>query len=150
VSDAQDTTKTVEATLDKLTKTLRLHLKSGNLKLDAESGDAKAQYYLGFCYYYGEGITKDDHEAVKWFRKAAEQGNAEAKNNLGVLYSNGQGVPKDDVEAYKWLNLAAADGIVESAKNRDSITKIMTPDQIAEAQRLSREWMEKNKKEIEN
>ena len=43
-----------------------------------------------------------------------------------------------------WLNLAASratgEAREESAANRDAFTLIMTPEQIAEAQRLAREW----------
>lgn len=35
----------------------------------AEKGDASAQSNLGFCYSQGQGVAKDDVEAVKWFRK---------------------------------------------------------------------------------
>ena len=58
----------------------------------------------------GEGVTKDDVEAVKWYRKAAEQGNALAQANLGILFETGRGVPKDDVEAAVWYRKAAEQG----------------------------------------
>ena len=45
-----------------------------------------AQIYLGNFYYDGEGVPKDETEAVKWYRKAADQGNPDAitalKNTL--------------------------------------------------------------------
>jgi hypothetical protein len=50
----------------------------------------------------GNGVPKDDVEAVKWYRKSAEQGNADAQYNLGVCYEYGYGVPKDHAEALKW------------------------------------------------
>ena len=34
----------------------------------------------------GEGVAKDQVEAVKWFRKAAEQNLAEAQYDLGLCY----------------------------------------------------------------
>ncbi|MCD7798298.1 MAG: SEL1-like repeat protein, partial [Akkermansiaceae bacterium] len=37
----------------------------------AEQGDAEAQYELGVCYFKGEGVEKDEKEAVRWYRKAA-------------------------------------------------------------------------------
>ena len=55
----------------------------------------------------GQGVAKDEVEAVKWYRKAAEQNDADAQNNLGVCYANGQGVAKDEVEAVKWYRKAA-------------------------------------------
>jgi S1-C subfamily serine protease len=49
---------------------------------------------------------------------------------------DGRGTPQDYVEAYKWLNLAAASGQLPSAgENRNGLAKLMTPIQIAEAQR---------------
>jgi TPR repeat protein len=44
----------------------------------AVQGHAKAQYYLGDCYYKGDGVVTDKTEAVKWYNKAAEQGDAKA------------------------------------------------------------------------
>ena len=32
----------------------------------AGKGDAFAQFYLGFCYDMGQGVVKDQAEAVKW------------------------------------------------------------------------------------
>jgi len=60
--------------------------------------------------------------------------------NLGVMYERGDGVPKDLVSAYKWFNLSAAQGLELARANRSLIEKQMTHDQIAEGQRLSREW----------
>ena len=59
------------------------------------------------CYDNGQGVAKDDAEAVKWYRKAAEQNDAWAQFNLGYCYANGQGVAKDKVEAVKWYRKAA-------------------------------------------
>ncbi|WP_052046260.1 tetratricopeptide repeat protein [Candidatus Paracaedibacter symbiosus] len=52
-------------------------------------------------------MTKDDTEAVKWYRKAADQGHAEAQFSLGYCYNNGEGVTKDYTEAVKWYCKAA-------------------------------------------
>ena len=61
-------------------------------------------------YANGEGILKDDAEAVRWYRLAAEQGHASAQFNLGVRYATGRGVLKDDAEAVRWYRLAAEQG----------------------------------------
>ncbi len=68
--------------------------------------DAVAQYNRGVCYANGQGVEKDEVEAVKWYRKAAEQNYAPAQDNLGICYANGQGVAKDEVEAVKWFRKA--------------------------------------------
>jgi TPR repeat protein len=62
---------------------------------------------------------------------------------LGLKYAEGTGVPKDDVNAYAWLNVASANGDDLASKNRDFLAKRMTPEQIAEAQKLSKVWFEK-------
>jgi TPR repeat protein len=59
------------------------------------------------------------------------------------MYSNGQGVPQDFVQTHMWFNLAAAQGNAEAKNFRNLIAKDMTSEQIAEAQRLAREWRPK-------
>ena len=61
-------------------------------------------------YANGEGVLKDDAEAVRWYRLAAEQGYAGAQNNLGLMYANGEGVLKDAAEAVRWYRLARRPG----------------------------------------
>jgi uncharacterized protein len=113
----------------------------------AAEGDAHAQSVLGLLYYSGEGVPQDKAEAVKWFRRAADQGDAQAQYNLGLSYAKGEAGEPDNVSAHMWFNLAAAhfpvsDAINRSAarKDRDLVAERMTPDQLAEAQRLAREW----------
>ena len=108
---------------------------------EAKDGDAVAMFNLGVKYELGEGVLEDDEEAVKWFRKAAELGDEVAMYNLGVMYAKGDGVIQDDVEAYAWLNVAAAKGLKRAAEDRDHRKKSMTPEQIAEGQKRSREIM---------
>ena len=83
---------------------------------------------------------RDYTTAVRLNRPLAEQGDANAQYNLGVFYDNGLGVPQDKVRAYMWFNLSAAQGRDGAAAFRDLIARRMTPAQIAEAQKLAREW----------
>jgi hypothetical protein len=106
-------------------------------RIAADQGFALAQNNLGVMHDKGRGVPEDDKEAVKWYRMAAEQGNAEAQFNLGVMYLKGEGVPEDFVEAYKWYNLAAAQGVERAVVIRNMLKVDMTPEQIAEAQRLA-------------
>ena len=105
----------------------------------ADQGDAIAQTFLGYAYHQGEGVPKDYFDAVKWYRKAADQGDAYAQRELGNAYHQGEGVPKDKVQAYMYFNLASATDSV-AAEARETLAKQMTGDQIAKAQRLTREW----------
>ena len=113
-------------------------------------------------YDNGQGVPEDDMEAVKWWRKAAEQGDEAAQYNLGIAYANGIGVPQDDIKAYALLHLAEnGEGVrkdnvaayawfsLETGTIADGIqalrdlAKSMTPEQIAEAQELSKELLKK-------
>jgi uncharacterized protein len=114
----------------------------------ADQGDANAQNDLGVVYYLGHGVPQDSAQAEIWFHKAADQGDASAQFNLGVTYANGRGVPQDYVKAHMWFSLAASRAEDpafhdRAAKKRDEEAAAMTPDQIAEAQRLASEWKPK-------
>ena len=116
----------------------------------AEQGNAEAQEAFGTLYVMGESVPQDYGEAVKWFRLAAEQGFAEAMDDLARMYVHGEGVPKNYVQAHMWFNLAAARRHPEpghtnfDAGARDNLAAEMSHEQIAEAQRLAREWQSKH------
>ena len=111
----------------------------------AEQGNANGQWGLAGCYDYddGKGVKKNFVEAAKWLRKAAEQGQADAQNLLGLHYYMGKGVIKDYVEAYKWINLSASQGNKIAEKSLGHLEKELSGEQIAEAQRLSREFKQR-------
>ena len=112
----------------------------------AEQGHAMAQNNLGYMYRLGQGVPQDDTEAVKWWRKAAEQGFAQAQFQLGYMYEDGQGVPQDLVQSHMWYSLVASQGsrnATDATKSRDYLADMMTPEQLAEAQKLAREWKPK-------
>jgi uncharacterized protein len=75
------------------------------------------QLRIGRKHYFGEGVTKNYDEALKWFRFAAESGNSTAQVFLGAMYANGQGVQKDQVAAMEWLILAAQQGDLDGQFN---------------------------------
>jgi TPR repeat protein len=132
------------------------------LRRAAEQGDALGQTSLGINYEMGEGVPRDYAEGVKWLRKGAEQGNVMSQFWLSFMYENGSGgVPQDYVLAYMWFILGAAHAeasvaemahrysldlpkapmpVLDFTKERGELTAKMTPEQIAEAQRLAREW----------
>ena len=79
---------------------------------------SEAQHELGNCFMMGQGVAKDEFEAVRWFRKSAEQGNIDGQYNLGVNLSAGVGVPTRDIaEAIKWYQLAGSQGLVRAQFN---------------------------------
>ena len=58
------------------------------------------------------------------------------------MYEKGDGMAEDNVLAYMWYDLAADEGSEIAQDNKNAIEQRMTREQIAEAQRLSREWLE--------
>jgi TPR repeat protein len=80
--------------------------------------------------------------SVQKFAQAAEKGEAAAQYRLGLMYSTGKGVPLDYVAAHKWLNLAALRGERQARELRAELAHDMSPQQIAEAQRQAREWLQ--------
>jgi TPR repeat protein len=106
----------------------------------ADQGLSRAQSNLGRMYSKGNGVPQDYIKAVNWYRLAADQGLPTAQFNLGKMYRKGNGVPQDYVLAHMWLNLSTAQGYQDAITNRDIVARHMTPAQIAEAQKLAREW----------
>jgi TPR repeat protein len=66
-----------------------------DLREIAYAGNVNAQVQLGVIYLTGDGVAKDDVEAVKWLRKAADQDNPLAERYLAEMYFKGRGVPAD-------------------------------------------------------
>ena len=82
-----------------------------------------------------------DVDSLAQYETDAKKGRGDALYNLGLAYSTGQGVGVDYVAAHKWFNLAAMRGVDEAKSWRAQISREMLPNQIAEAQRLAREWL---------
>ena len=87
-------------------------------------------------------MAKDEALAVTWYRKGAEQGNAWAQRNLYRMHRDDQLPQADLVQALAWINLAAsqAEPHPDAAQERQKLSAKLTPAQVAEAQRLAREW----------
>ncbi|MGE0284094.1 MAG: SEL1-like repeat protein [Rhizobiaceae bacterium] len=66
---------------------------------------------------------------------------AEMLFHLGMLYCLGREVEQDYVAAHKWFNIAALKGSLEARHVRCEISREMTANQIAEAQRQARAWI---------
>ena len=111
----------------------------------AEQGDAKSQYFVGFLYFRGYGVAKDNAEAANWFRKAAAQGDSLGAFYLGKMYEKGEGVEKDLTQAYLWLSVSAknAPNARDATYTREDIQKLerkMSPEQLAKAKELAKQW----------
>ena len=100
-------------------------------------------------YRHGFALEKDYTEAVNWYQKAADQGHMHAQINLGMLYANGRGTARDPVMAYVWFKVASSDSDSESDVTThliEKLKKIMSSEQINEAERIAKYWPADNKK----
>lgn len=76
----------------------------------ADQGDPLALFAVGMLYQDGQGVAKDEAEAVRWFLRAAQKGNEGAQEVLYEAYMQGRGVPVDYAEAEKWMRPLAEKG----------------------------------------
>ena len=118
------------------------------LRERAANGDPDAQFTLGKNYEAGRsGLKQNYAEAAGWYRKSAEQGNVYAQASLGILYHSGKGLPHDDVQAEMWFTISAEHAPPNDhdtiAEMRDSVGAHLSAQQMAEAQRMAREWQPK-------
>jgi TPR repeat protein len=108
------------------------------LKLD----DALAQYLLGFCYESGNGLEKNQAEAIRLYHEAANKGIPQAQFSLGCCYIDGKGVSRDRVEGYAYLKLAS-NRLELAQKFLSDLENKLTPEEIAAGQRRTKELQKK-------
>jgi TPR repeat protein len=133
-------------------------------RLAADQSSSYAENVIGIAYEHGLHVAQDDAEAFRWYRRAANKiyerpGNSwihSPQYNIAAMYASGRGTAQDYVQALMWFTLAAAFGdtkppgplgikLVDTSKytapeQRDRLLPLMTSAQIAEAERLARDW----------
>lgn len=90
------------------------------IRAEAEKGEARAQFDLGFLYLYGNiwcDIEANPALGMQWIRKSAAQGDAQAQDLIGCLLHRGQILAADKVEAVKWFRKAADQGDAYAQSN---------------------------------
>lgn len=90
-----------------------LHLEANDFSLlapilmyhrSADMGDPEGMYNLGNIYKDGKGeVTKDEDEAIVWYRKAVEMGHGKSAKALGGIYYE----DKDESIAFEWYRKGA-------------------------------------------
>jgi len=84
------------------------------IKLGADQGDGRAQYFLGKMYLNGLEVPKDLKQAIKFLELAGSKypkGFIPAQTELGALYDIGKAIPKNPKKAFYWYRLAAEQGV---------------------------------------
>jgi hypothetical protein len=114
------------------------------LRQMAEKGDPAAQNLLGLRYVSGEGVKADEHEAVRWFTKAAQQGNIPAQSKLGSLFFRGRQIPQNLNQAYFWMALARANGDENSKVLAPLVAARLTRGQVTSIELQANNWLEQH------
>ncbi|MDH3634738.1 MAG: hypothetical protein OES20_08540 [Gammaproteobacteria bacterium] len=99
-----------------------------------------------FNHAFESFIAGSYHRAYKDFVKLAGGGCAVSQYYLGLMHIKGTGVLQDYCRAHLWLNVASAQGHHKARIQLEKLTRIMSPNQVAEAQKLARAWMAKRSK----
>lgn len=107
------------------------------VQIQAETGDPRAQFSLGYTHYYAKGVAENSVEGVRWWTLAAQQGFAEAQWELGNACLAGRGINSDVIAAYAWLHLSAVNGFIYAKKDKDKVAKTMFAGQIIRAEELA-------------
>ena len=87
-------------------------------------------------------MARIEMSEIQRTESAARAGAPDALFHLGLIYSTGRDREPDLVTAHKWFNLAAMQGNGAARDYRSDISQEMTADEIAEAQRRAREWVQ--------
>lgn len=109
-------------------------------------GLSLAENKLAEMYLKGYGGEQNYFQAAQLYQSSASKGYKWSQLELGKLYVAGLGVVQDYVQAYMWFNLpsAGSTGAQTYARSyRDKLAQKMTPEQVEEAQTLTRQWTPK-------
>ncbi|PKK69853.1 kinase-like protein [Rhizophagus irregularis] len=76
----------------------------------SEKNHILAQYYVGLCYEFGNGVVKNDKLAFDSFKKIADKEYALGQFKVGYFYYKEIGIKKNLKEAFTWYEKAAQNG----------------------------------------
>jgi TPR repeat protein len=109
-------------------------------RTSAVEGNKASQWFLGDCYLKGVGVEKNIKEGLKWYHKTAEAIDI-TLIELANYYIDGKLLPQDFVEGYAYLNIASTKND-KAIAYRDTLSKQMSKDQIADGQKRTKELEE--------
>ena len=84
---------------------------------EAERGDFRSQYYIGYLYLYGLTGRKDEKKAIEYIQASADQEYDTAQALLGYLYDEGRILPMDKKKAVSYYKKAADRGNTSALLN---------------------------------
>lgn len=121
----------------------------------ATQGLPDAQFCLGRRYEDGEGVPQSNSLAASWYRKAADHipsyvgGVWQAEVQLAYMYRDGR-LKADYVEAYMWFAIVGSSVDPPTDDDMKRAAQHMTKAQIAQAQRMARDWIKRHTQQPES
>jgi TPR repeat protein len=98
---------------------------------EATADNREAHHRLGMNPVAGDGVARNEADAVAWFRQAAQKGNPNAQFELGMAYLLGRGVGQDNVESFTWLTLASLNGNTQAEQPLRELTPRLSHSEMA-------------------
>lgn len=112
-----------------------------------------AKANLGYMYDLGLGVEEDNDKAISLYKEAANAGNPNGMVNLAIMYADGDNIEQSFEKAYFWLEIARFYTQREPNMQikwrtrdlRDQVMAMLSPEQIKSINKLSHDWIEKNR-----
>jgi len=95
----------------------------------AQDGDADAQYALGYMYYYGQNVTRNNQQAQFWIRKAAAQKHPQAVKAIAIMGRDSQLAYRDHESAD--TDAVQVTPIRDLAKGQNKWEEVRRPNEVA-------------------
>ena len=108
-----------------------------------EHNDVLSMWALGQMYFDGNYVDQDYRRAREYWYRATDKRGLLSAYALGLTYRDGKGAEKSVVQALKWLNIAASRSMDRAVVAGINLEKTATPEQISEANALSKEWLDR-------
>jgi len=89
------------------------------------------QNNIGYAFWRGVVVSRDEDNAIYWFRKAVELKNASAANNLANLYEDRPFATVDRETLISLYRIAAEDGIATAQNNLGVLLRKSDPEAAA-------------------
>jgi TPR repeat protein len=105
----------------------------------AERGDIDGQRKIAYFYWMGKGVPRDLVRAHMWANLHAAGEQSRYQDNIRAVNA-GPGTPKEKEDVVTILKSSRPELVRLAIETRTLIEQEMTQAQIADAQRLAREW----------
>ena len=96
-----------------------------------------------FNHAFESFVAGSFDNAFKGFAKLSTRGSFVSQYHLGLMYLKGMGALQDYCYAHLWFNIASSQGHKKARIQLEKLTKKMSAQQVAEAQKLARAWAAK-------